>query len=153
MGEEPKNDSPLPRGLLVALIWGKKYIMNKMSQADPGPWSVTPCPSQQEFREKPNWELGISCETRFQHRCLQRPFPAPCGDGGGRSTSVWQHLLMIRSLGRLQLSHLIKKNPEVFLKCKRSRNWFFQLHNWGKMRELTAITFDFFPKSSEINED
>lgn len=153
MVEEPKNDSPLPRGLLVALIRGKKYIVTKRSQADPGPQSVTPCPSQQEFRGKPNQELGISSKTRFQLCCLQHPFPAPCGDGGGQSTVVWQYLLMIWSLGRSELSHLIQKNPEVFLKCKRSRNWSFQLHNWGKIRELTAITFNFFPKNPEVAKD
>lgn len=119
-------------------------------QIDPGPQSVASCPSQQELTGKPNWEAKLGAGD-----FLQGVFPAPLPPRSlpstvwwwkrPKHTAVWQPLLMLRSLGRLELTHLTQKNPEVFLKSKRSRNRSCQLCNWGTMRGLTAIAFNFSP--------
>lgn len=146
-GREPKQWRSSPWRSACGISSGEEHTANKMSQADRS-WS--PVSGFLPIPAGAHWEAKLGAGD-----FLQGVFPAPLPPRSlpntvwwwkrPKHTAVWQPLLTLRSLGRLEWTHLTQKNPDVFLKSKRSRNWSCQLRNWGTMSRLTAITFNFSP--------
>lgn len=136
---------------LEACLWhlGKKYTMNKMSQADPGPQSPTSCQSQQESTGKPNWGWRFpvrhvsnttASKTSSQHHVAMRR-PKHC------RLAVWQPLLMLWSLGRLYLTLSTQKNPEISQNVRGTKTGpvnFITGKQWGV---LQCLLLNFFPRA------
>lgn len=139
---------------LEACLWhlGKKYTMNKMSQADPGPQSPTSCQSQQESTGKPNWGWRFpvrhvsnttASKTPSQHHVAMEE--AKTLSSGCLATSA-----DVVVPGKIIVNSFNSEKPWNLPKCKRNKNWSSQLHNWETMRGLTVFAFKFLPKSLGI---
>lgn len=48
--------------------------------------------------------------------------------------------------GKIIVNSFNSERNESLLKCKRSKTWSTQFHNWTTMRRLTVFTFNFLPK-------